>query len=143
VTDLGYQGQVGVTVDLASTRFAAAMIGIYGRNGHEIEGERSVLYGATVLLGYTIADARGVHFKAWVGLGGLVHEHKSDSFPGLDTSKRGLSASAGGTAMRPVGRVSVFVAAHYTRGLGALGTSTYPTELITLGGGVVIPLGID
>jgi hypothetical protein len=143
VADLGYQGRAGATVDLASTGFVVGVAGFYGSHPHEISGDRSDLYGATVTGGYEIAEASGVRVTAWAGLGGMIHARKSDTFPGLDASKRGLTVSAGGSAVRPVGRVSVFLSALYTRGLGDLGTSAYPTELVTLGAGVAVPLSLD
>ena len=143
IADLGVQGFVGGAVEVGMTGFAIGATGFFGNNAHELAGESSDLYGATVLAGYTIAEAYGLRARAWAGVGGMVHALKSDTFPGLDATQRGLAVSAGGSVSRPVGRVAVFVSGLYTRGLGDLGTSSYPTELVTLGGGVSIPLSID
>ena len=143
IADLGFQGFVGGTVEVGTAGFALGATGFFGNNPHELAGESSDLYGATVLAGYTIAEPYGLRARVWAGVGGMVHALKSDTFPGLNTTQRGLTLSAGGSVSRPVGRVGVFVSGLYTRGLGDLGTSSYPTELVTLGGGVSIPLSID
>jgi hypothetical protein len=143
VANVGYQGRAGATVDLAGTGFVVGLAGFYGSHPHEISGDRSNLYGATVVGGYDIAEASGVRFTVWAGLGGMIHARRSDTFPGLDASKRGVAVSAGGTAGRPMGRISVFLSALYTRGLGDLGTAAYPTELVTFGAGVAVPLSLD
>jgi hypothetical protein len=143
VADLGIVGSAGGTVELGTSQFVVGAMGFFASFPHAIAGERSDLYGLTVLMGYTIAEGYGVRFRGWAGLGGTVHAHKSDSFPGLDVSQRGVTVSAGGTVSRPLGRVSVFVSGLYTRGLGDLGTSAYPTEWVTLGAGVAIPLSIN
>ena len=143
IADLGFQGFVGGTAEVSPTGFVLGATGFFGNNRHELAGEGSDLYGATVLAGYTIAEAYGLLARAWAGVGGMVHAVKSDTFPGLNATQRGLTVSAGGSVSRPVGRVSVFVSGLYTRGLGHLGSSSYPTELVTLGGGVSIPLSID
>ena len=143
VADLGYQAQVGGTMQLAETHFVIGAAGFFGRADHEIPGERSTLYGATVLAGYSIATRYDLTVTGWAGLGGMIHAHESGTFPGLDASRRGLTVNAGGGVARPVGRVSAFVSALYTRGVGGLGTSAYPTEWITLGGGIAIPIGMD
>ena len=143
VADMGYQGRVGGMTDVGRSGFAVGATASYGSNPHEIDGEGSNLYGATVLAGYTIVETYGIRARALAGLGGMIHARKSDTFPGLDAKQSGLTVSVGGSVSRPVGRVGVFVSALYTRGLADLGTSSYPTELITLGGGVSIPLSID
>jgi len=143
VAEPGYRVHSGGMVDLGTTGFLVGATGFFGSNPHTIEGERSDLYGVTVLGGYTVAEAQSIRFTGWVGLGGMIHTRKSDVFPGLDASKRGLTLSVGGSVSRPVGRIGVFVSGLYTRGLGDLGTSTYPSEFVTLGGGVAIPLSVD
>lgn len=143
VADLGIQGSLGGTVDVGMTGFALRATGFFGSYPHSIAGERSDLYGATVLAGYTVAEAYELRFRVWAGVGGTVHARKSDRFPGLDASRRGLTVSGGASVSRPVGRVNVFASGLYTRGLGDLGTSSYPTEFVTIGGGVSIPLSLD
>ncbi|MDH3207849.1 MAG: hypothetical protein OEO79_14690 [Gemmatimonadota bacterium] len=143
IADLGYLGFLGGTVEVGSAGLAVGAAGFFGSNQHKIAGERSDLYGMTVMVGYTVAEAYEVRFRTWGGLGGMVHARRSDTFPGLDASKRGLSVSVGAEASRAAGRVRVFASGLYTHGLGALGTSSYPTDIITLNGGVAVPLGID
>jgi len=143
VADLGYLGSIGGTMEVGTTGFAVAVAGFFGSNRHKIAGERSDLYGMTVLGGYTVAEANEFLFRTWGGLGGMVHARRSDTFPGLDASKRGLSVSVGAEVSRPVGPVSVFATGLYTHGLGDLNTSSYPTDIVTLSGGVAIPLSID
>ena len=143
IADLGIHGQLGGTVEVGTSGFAVAASGFFGSLPHAIAGDRSDLYGATVLTGYTIVDAYELRLRTWAGVGGMVHTRKSDRFPGLDGSKRGLSVSGGAVVSRPVGRISLFGSGFYTRGLGDLGTSSYPTEFVTIGGGVSIPLSRD
>lgn len=143
IADLGYQGLVGGTVDLGVGGFAVGGTGFYGRSPHTVDGDRSVLFGATALVGYTVAEPYGARVRGWAGLGGMVHQRRSDNFPGLDASRRGLSLSGGATVSRSVGHVAVLVSALYTRGLGDIGGSAYPTELVTLGAGLSVPLSLD
>lgn len=143
VADVGFQAQLGGTLPLGQAGAVVGATGFYGRNSHRLAGERSDLYGVTVLGGYRLDVARDVRVTPWVGVGGTVHAHKSESYPGLEASRRGLTLTGGGTLSKGVGRVRVFASAFYVRGLGDLGGVTFPTELVTLGGGVEIPLRID
>lgn len=143
VADAGYQGLLAGTVALGGSAALVRALGFYGRSPHAVPGNRSELYGLTVLGGYRLGRAYGLALTAWAGLGGAVHSRRSDTFPGLDASRRGLTVSGGATVTRSLGRVGVFVLALYMRGVGELDTGSYPTEWVAIGGGLEIPLGID
>lgn len=143
VADVGFQASLGGTIPLGLDGAVAGLTGFFGRNSHRIAGDRSELYGATVSAGYGLELPRGVRLTPWVGLGGAVHARKSESYPGLEASKRGLTVSGGGSVSKEVGRVRVFASAFYLRGLGDLAGDAFPTQLVALGGGVSIPLGRD
>jgi hypothetical protein len=143
VADVGLHGYVGGTVEVGETGFALGVTGFFSSHPHVIGGDRSDLYGANVLAGYTIAEAYEFSFTAWAGLGGMVHARKSETFPGLNASKRGLAGTVGASVSRSIGRIGLFASGLYTLGLGDLRTDSYPTEFVTLGGGVSIPLGVD
>lgn len=138
---VGAQGVLGASLAVAGGAVVEAR-GFYGRNGHRIEGERSELYGVTVLGGYRMDVGGEVLVTPWVGLGGAVHAHKSEPYPGLEASRSGLTLDGGVAVSRAVGRVRVFGSAFYTRGLGELG-GAFPTELVTLGAGLEFPIGSD
>lgn len=143
VADLGYQGFLGAETDLGRTALTVGAAAFYGANPHGIAGERSKLYGVSVLAGYTVAQPYGVDLSLLAGLGAMIHARRSDAFPGLDASKRGLSVSTGVSLSRPVGRMGVFVSGLYVRGLGKLNSASYPTELFLVAGGVSVPLSVD
>lgn len=143
VADVGFQVEGGGTVPLGRAGVLARAVAFYGRNGHRIAGDRSELYGVTVLGGYAVELGSDVRLTPWIGIGGAVHARKSESFPGLDASRRGLTLTGGGTVSRGVGRVRVLASVFYVRGVGDLGGDAYPTQLVTVGGGLEIPLGID
>lgn len=143
VAEPGYQLLAGGSVEVGGTRFAVGLAGLFGRNGHALAGERSTLYSVSALGGYRAVESGATRLTLWGGLGGAVHARSSDTFPGLDASKRGLVVSAGATGSYALERVRIFLLGFYTRGLGGLGSSSYPTELVTAGAGVSIPIGRD
>jgi hypothetical protein len=143
IAELGFQTGLGATFALGRGGAVVGIEGFYGRNAHRIAGERSDLYGATVRAGYAIPFAGDVRLTPWVGLAGAVHARKSEPYPGLEASRRGLSLTGGATLSKGVGGIRVFASAFYLRGLGRLGGDTFPTELVSLGGGIEVPLGLD
>ena len=143
VADVGFRVEAGGTAPLGRGGALARAVAFYGRNAHRIAGDRSELYGATVLAGYELDLGSDVRLTPWIGIGGAVHARKSEAFPGLEASKRGLTVTGGGTVSKGVGRVRVLASVFYLRGLGDLGGDAFPTQLVTLGGGLEIPLGID
>lgn len=138
VADVGFQGVLGASVELGNGAVVGAQA-FYGRNGHRVDGERSDLYGLAVLAGYRWHADGGVALTPWIGLGGMAHAHKSEPYPGLEASRGGLSVHGGATVSKAVRRLRVFGSVFYTRGLGRLGT-TFPTELVSLGAGIEVPL---
>ncbi len=140
VATLGVQGRLGVVLGQdAGLRFAAH--GFWDRNPHRIPADHSVVYGLNVLVGFGLSAAYELVVTPWTGLGGAVHARRSEQFPGLNASRRGLAVTAGATVARPMGGFSPFLSAFYERGLGGLDSDRYPTGWLTVGGGVEIPLG--
>lgn len=143
VAELGGQVFVGGTWEIGTSGLALGATGHFARLPHRIDGERSEVYGLSLLTGYSLVASDAWRLRAWAGLGGAIHEHRSNAYPGLDASKWGLALDAGMAVSRPVGRVELFVSAFYSHGLGDLGTASFPTDLAAFGGGVSVPLGID
>jgi hypothetical protein len=143
VAELGLVGAAGAVIEVGTTGLAISGIGFFASNPHEISGDRSDLYGFTVSAGYTLLEVRLIRIRAWAGLSGMVHARRSDGFPGLNASRRGVAAGGGATVSRPVRSVRLFASALYSRGLGDLGRSSFPTEWVTLSAGVAVPLRFD
>lgn len=140
VVDPGIEAFAGGTLGLGTGGVSLRAMAYYARHPHEIEGDRSDVFDVSVLAGYRVARVSGVGVSAWAGAGGMVHSRRSSRFPGLDTSRRGLSVSVGASASRPTGAVNVLVIALYTRGLGDLDTAAFPTAHLTIGAGVSVPI---
>lgn len=112
----------------------------YARATHTSGDANSELIGLTAWVGYSMrADFLTV--LPHVGVGALSHARQSDDFPGLDSSRAGVAARVGLRLVVPVGRLRVFAAGSWEKGLGSLGTPAFPTELRTVGAGVTLPLG--
>ncbi len=126
---------------VGDARLSLGAEGFVGSNRHDITGEKSNLYGGTALVGLSIHDSDAVGVSVFGGVGGMIHSRKSESFPGLDTSKAGLTASVGAGLEVPLGPVGGFLAGTYTQGLGAVDTAAFPTRFLAISGGVTIPLG--
>jgi hypothetical protein len=131
----------GVSRGVAGSRLTLGLEGLYGRAPHALPGERSELYGASVDVDYALVAREPVSVDVSAIVGGLVHAHKSASFPGLDATRTGPSAGARAAISRRVGRVRPFIRVAYTRGFGELGGGTFPTQWLSVDGGLVIPLG--
>jgi len=143
VAELGGQVFAGGTWEVGTGGLALGATGHFSRLPHRIDGERSHVYGLSVLAGYSLIASEAWRLRAWAGLGGAVHERRSSTYPGLDASKRGMALNGGVAVSRAVGRVELFMSAFYTHGLGDLGTASFPTDLTTVGAGVSVPLGLD
>lgn len=141
IAELGVQGLVGVTLR-AQRGMVMSVSAFFNRNPHTIGGDRSHLYGLSAAIGYALGEPRVLRVTPSFGITGMEHARRSDTFPGLDASERGLGLTAGTTISRLVGRLSPFLSVSYTRGLGGLGEDRYPTEWLAIGGGVEIPLTV-
>lgn len=142
VTKLGGQGQVGLQLGLGGGATVTAQ-GFYDVNPHRIAGDRSHVYGLDVLVGYDVGSASGMRLTPRAGIGGVVHSSRSEGFPGLNASRRGLTLTLGATVARQAGRLRPFLSWGYARGLGDLGSDSFPTEWMTIGLGLEIPLALD
>jgi hypothetical protein len=137
VAELGAEGRVGARLPLdSSVRLAADAF--FVRNGHDVDGDHSELYGVNVLVGYALEVGTGLDLTPWGGVGGVVHARKSSSFPGLNASRRGVAVTVGLTLSKALGRMSPYLSSFYARGVGDLGTDSYPTEWLAIGAGVEI-----
>lgn len=143
VADVGFQGAAIAAVRPGSGRLALAAKASYGRAPHAIEGDRSDLVGLSALARYPLIDAEGGRLSALWGAGVLWHSRRSDRFPGLDATRVGAAVDVGLAASRPVGGVRLLVSLFYTRGLGALDSESFPTELMAASIGITVPLTGD
>jgi hypothetical protein len=112
----------------------------FARATHREGNANSELIGLTAWVGYALRSDF-LTLLPHVGVGALSHARHSDDFPGLDSSRAGVAVRVGLRLSVPVGRLRVFAAGSYERGLGSLGTAAFPTELGTVSGGVALPLG--
>jgi hypothetical protein len=142
VAELGVLAFVVASTEVGERGLSVAAAATFASTPHAISGDGSDLYGLTVLAGYRLLEESGARLDGWVGLGGMVHARRSETFPGLDASERGLTVTGGASVSRPVGRVGVLLSGFYTRGLGDLGTTRYPTAAFTVGAGLMVPLGM-
>lgn len=142
VADVGYLVTGGLRKRVASgSRLSLGLEGFYGRASHGLPGERSDLYGASALVGYTLYTGDPLAFELSAEVSGLSHAHKSKSFPGLDSTRSGLALGAAATIWAHFGGVRPFVRGGYARGVGGLASAAFPTRWVGLSGGLAIPLG--
>lgn len=141
VADVGWLVTAGLRRTAPGSRLALGIEGVYGRAAHGTTGERSELYGGGARLGYTLYEREPVSFEISAVVDGLVHAHKSESFPGLDSNRSGLAAGAGATLRTWVGSVRPFIQGSYVRGFGGLDSTAFPTRWAGVTVGVSVPLG--
>jgi hypothetical protein len=140
VATSGPLGVAGVLVGVRDGVFLGAQ-GFYGRAGHLIRGDRSDVYGGSALVAWSLYRTESVSVRIAAGLGGAVHALRSQTFPGLNTSRTGLIASVAALVTTAVGGVTPFFEGGYARGFGDLDTAPFPTEMSTVALGLAIPLG--
>ena len=112
----------------------------YARATHSAGEASSELIGLTAWVGYSLrADV--VTVMPLAGVGVLSHARRADDFPGLDSTRAGAAARVGLRVSGHVGRLGLFAAGGYEKGLGSLGTSAFPSDFGTVSAGVTLPLG--
>lgn len=141
VADVGWAAVAGVRRRAAGSRVSLGIDGFYGRAAHGLPGERSELYGGGARIGYTLYERQEVSFEVSVVVDGLVHAHKSASFPGLDASRSGIAAGGAATLWTRFDGVRPFVQGGYVRGLGGLDRTAFPTRWAGVNVGLSVPLG--
>lgn len=141
VADVGYLVNGGVRRRVRGSSLSLGLVGSFGRAAHGLAGEHSVLYGVAGLVGYTVYAGGPLSVELSGTVGGFSHRHTSTSFPGLDSSRSGLTAGAGTTVWARFDAIRPFVEAAYVRGFGDLDSAAFPTRWVSVVGGVAIPLG--
>ncbi len=141
VADVGWLITAGLSRRAAGSRLSVGIEGLYGRADHGTAGERSELYGGGARIGYAVYEREPVSLEISATVDGLVHAHKSASFPGLDSSRSGVAIGAGATLSTRVGSASPFVQGAYVRGFGGLDSTAFPTRWAGITAGVSVPLG--
>lgn len=135
----GYMANGGVMFPVGEGKVSVGAQGFFGTNGHDTDGDKTNLYGATALAGVTLAepDAATRPF-VFGGLGLIVHSYKSESFPDFEGSENGLAATGGaGVAFTAGESLGIMLSGSYTLGFG----DTSDTTFLALGAAAQIPLG--
>ncbi|MSR21229.1 MAG: hypothetical protein EXR91_09675 [Gemmatimonadetes bacterium] len=113
---VGWMAQGGVAFPVGSPGLAVGVGGLYGSNGHDIDGDRTDLLGAAAFVQYTIGDPASTSGYVFGGPGYVKHSFMSDTFP--DASASGLAASGGAGVNIPMGGLTGYVEGMYLTGFG-------------------------
>lgn len=117
----GWTASTGLTFDVGDKGVWVGVEGLFGSNTHEgTSGDKTNVYGATGLLGYSVQSAGSVHPYVYGGAGFLAHQYK----PGTstvtgDTETKFNWAGAGGLSFVLSPKVSLWTEGRYN---GAKGT---------------------
>ena len=113
---VGWMAQAGVAFPIGSPGLAAGVGGLYGSNGHDIDGDRTDLLGGAAFLQYTIGDPASTSGYVFAGPGYVQSSFKSDTSP--EGSVSGLAASGGAGVNIPIGGLTGYVEGMYLTGFG-------------------------
>lgn len=133
----GWLAHAGVGFPVGDAGVSVGAAGYYGRNAHELEGDKTSLYGGLGFASYAFGGADGFSPFLVATAGLMVHSYESDSFPALEESETGLALGGGAGVAFPLGRVSGLVEGWLLNGFVG-------GENTTIGGvgvGVRFPLG--
>lgn len=115
----GWMGFAGVLTPVGDQGFSVGAEGFFGSNGHEIEGDKTNLYGgmalASLSFGGETAPATPFVFG---GLGFMTHSYKSESTPQFEDSATGMTLGGGGGVTFPLGGAQGILAGTYIQGFG-------------------------
>lgn len=145
--DFASVAEPGVAVAAGVLRSAGArglVMGLeasYGRGSHASGDARSDLYALTGLVGFALGGLGAVEVMPVAGVGALVHARRSAASPGLDATRAGPGMTLGLRATLPVSGVRVSAAGSYVLGFGDVNGPAFPTELLSVMAGVMIPFG--
>ncbi len=118
----GWQATAGAQFVVGEGGFSVGPRVFYGSNNHETADEKSNLFGATALVNYGFGDPEAVNPFLWGEFGVMSHAFKSPALD--DTSTAGVWSLGAGVGF-PLGGVSGWIAAGYTKGLSDNSGTTY------------------
>lgn len=133
----GWGASVGALLPVGTAGVALGARGFYGSNNHDVDGEKTNLFGGMAMVNYSFQT--GTQLTPFVSgqFGFMSHQFKTDD-PNLEEgTESGAAFALGGGLGFPLGGVQGFVAAAYQQGLGDIDT----TKFIGVVAGVSIPLG--
>ena len=135
----GWMGVGGVSFPIGQEKLSLFGEGFYGQNSHEIDGDKTNLYGAHggVMIDLAPEGGAGIYLFGQVGF--MVHKYTSDDFPEFDESDTGLAFGGGGGYSFPVGSFTGWVEGRYLQGQfdGEDGNTAFAGVMA----GVSFPLG--
>ena len=133
----GWMAQGGVLFPVGAPGLGVGALGFYGSNNHDIDGDKTNLYGGLAVAAYTIGDPAATSPYVGAGVGLMTHSYKSESAPSFEGSESGLAAGAVAGVNVPLGGVMGFVEAMFLTGFGDVdGTHVFGANV-----GVQFPLG--
>ena len=138
LANTGWQGWGGVLVPVGDAGISVGAEGFYGSNNHEIDGNKTKLYGGLGLVGMQWGDPEGLQPAVFGGLGLMKRSFTSDAIPILDSSATSLAWGGGAGVGYPIGGVSGFLGASYTSGTG---DENFAIRYFTIGLSAMIPVG--
>jgi hypothetical protein len=133
---VGWMAQGGVAFPIGTAGLSAGVGGLFGSNSHDIDGDKTNLYGGAAFVQYTIGNEEAASGYVFGGPGYLTHSYKSDTSP--EGSGSGLALAGGGGVNFPLGGVDAYAEGMYLTGLGDEidGTDVFVASL-----GVTFPIG--
>jgi hypothetical protein len=133
----GWMGFGGVLFPVGDAGLSVGGEGFYGSNSHETEGDKTNLYGAMGLVGFSFMPEASAQPFVYAGAGYMTHSYKSDSFPTAEGSESAMAVGLGGGVSFPLGGVRGMAAASYNQGLDTL----KETKFIGISAAIQIMLG--
>ena len=116
---------------------AAGATGFFGSNNHEVEGDKTNLYGGVAHVTYLFGDPGAIApFVRAMG-GFLTQSYESDTQPGLEDSWTGPATGGGIGVGVPLGRIGGFLEAWWLIGFG----DVRGTALGGVSAGIQVPIG--
>jgi hypothetical protein len=112
----GFLGIGGVTFPMGPQGLAILGEGYFGQNSHDLEGDKTSVYGAMGGLIYDFAGQgeAGVYLFGQAGL--MVHKYSSEESSEFDDSETGLAFGAGVGYGIPLGKANAWLEGRYMQG---------------------------
>jgi hypothetical protein len=136
--ETGWMLHAGVAHHLSEMPITVGALGFFGSNGHDVpNGDRTDLFGGVANASYELGAAE--RFSPYVGgmIGVMTRAFKSESQPGLEDSKSGLTVGPFVGVAFPLADVGGYVEGWWLTGFGGV----HGTHLGGAGAGVAFPLG--
>lgn len=131
----GWMAFAGLTVPVGESGAMLGATGFFGSNNHELDGDKTNLYGGLGAVGYAVDTGTSAMPYVFAGAGLMVHSYKSDT--SVDESTNLFAAGGGAGLGFPIGSVQGALEAYVLNGFDDAGD----TRLFGVSFGPSFPMG--